>query len=356
MYHAENEFFSESLIDYLKNRGWTQTESEPDIAVLRKIFADQEEEVVLPIDRSYADYRKRVLEAIQYLAQCEHRSEKDIVEELFLQKWDILRIRIKGDRIGAGSISYLDKGIIEEGIRKVLLVSARSVYDPRPHFKRLYSSAAEQWMKKCRSAVPESGSYILAVQFPLEIDPEGPPFSRKVAEYLMTSLGRLVSLSDHSGAFIEEESHLNANFCLGLAEMKPDEAPINFSFEMRWSSEIPTSREVPSRVEIQDRHFPSIVRMGQKLKPQTEVNQNIFVGKVLTLHGEADEDGKMKGEATLILLMDEQQTRAKAYFGPEFYSIACDAHKQNKYVRVSGILSEKPRYCDLKEVSLFETI
>ena len=96
--------------------------------------------------------------------------------------------------------------------------------------------------------------------------------------------------------------------------------------------------------------------MGQKLKPQTEVNQNIFVGKVLTLHGEADEDGKMKGEATLILLMDEQQTRAKAYFGPEFYSIACDAHKQNKYVRVSGILSEKPRYCDLKEVSLFETI
>jgi len=357
MFHAnnDNELFSEPLIDYLKNRGWSMIESEPDIAVLRKNFVNCEEEVVLPIDRTYADYHQRILEAIQFVAKCDHHSEKNILEEIFLQNWDILRIRIQGDRIGNGCISYLDKGIIEEGFRKVLLASARSVKDPKAYFKRLYSSTAEQWMKKCISAVPESGSYILTVRLPLEKDSDELPFSRKVAEYLMKSLSKLVELSDKMD-LKENEEHLNANLCLGLFEMKPDEVPINFDFEVKWSSEIPVSQDIPTMIAIQDRHFPSILRIGQKLKPQTEESRALFIGKVLTLHGEADEQGNMHGEATLILLTDEYQMKAKVLFASEFYSIACDAHKNNHYIRILGVLSEKPLCSDMKDVSLFEII
>lgn len=359
MHRADTEFFSETLIDYLRNRGWSLMESEPDIAVLRKVFIDQEEEIVLPRDRSYADYRLRIREAIQFLAKHELRSEGDIIEELLPQKWDILRIKINGDRIGHGWISYLDKGNIEEGVRKLLFASARSVSDPRPYFKRLYSATAEQWMKKCRAGSAESGSYILSVQLPLQEDLDNPerPFSRRVTEYLMTSLNHLVELSEHPDLLTEEvDPLLNANFCLGLAEMKPDESLIHFDFEMKWSPEIPVKKNIPARVEIRDHQFSSIMRIGQKLKPQTEINQDIFVGKVLTLHGEADEEGNMQGEATLVLFMDEQQVKAKVFIGYEFYSLACDAHKQNLYVRVSGILSEKPRCSDLKDVSLFKII
>jgi hypothetical protein len=357
MYPVDNELFSEPLIDYLKDRGWTVMESEPDIAVLRKLLDDQEEEIVLPKDRTYVDYHQRIQEAIQYLAKQEHSSVREIIEEVLLQKWDVLRIRIRGERIGSGCIPYLDKGIIEEGVRKVLFAAARSVRDPKPYFKRLYSAAAEQWMNKCRSAVPEAGSYILTLRLPLEKDSEDLPFSRRVAEYLMKSLGKLIELSEKADFLDEkEEFRLNANLCLGLAEMKPDESPINFDFDMKWSSEIPVTDQIPAKVEIQDRHFPSIVRIGQKLKPQTEVNHDLFIGKVLTLHGEADEHGNMQGEATLTLLTDEPQTKAKILFGPEFYAIACDAHKQNQYVRISGVLLERPRCSDLKDISLFEII
>jgi hypothetical protein len=359
MYPANTELFSEPLIDYLGNRGWTLMESEPDIAVLRKIFMDQEEEIILPRDRTYADYRQRILEAIQFLAKHEQTSEEDIIGELLLQKWDVLRIKIKGDRIGSGCISYLDKGIIEEGMRKILFASARSVLDPKPYFKRLYSTNAEQWMRRCRAGAPESGSYVLTVQLPLQedLDHQEIPFSRRVAEYLMTSLGQLALLSEHSDlSVIKADPFLNANFCLGLAEMKPDDSPIHFDFEMKWSPEFPVKKNIPARIEILNHHFPSIMRMGQKLKPQTEVNQDVFVGKVLTLHGEADEQGNMQGEATLVLFMDEEQVRAKVFFGFEFYALACDAHKQNRYVRISGILSEKPRCSDLNDVSLFEVI
>jgi hypothetical protein len=360
MYHAESELFSEPLIDYLRNRGWALMESEPDIAVLRKVFNDQEEEIILPRDKAYADYRQRIMEAIQFLAKHEHNSETNIINELLLQKWDILRIRISGDRIGAGYISYLDKRIIEEGVRKVLLASARYVLDPSSYFKRLYSTAVEQWMKRCCAGTAESGSYILTVQMPLQEDSDNleVPFSRKVTEYLMTSLSQLVRLSEQPSLPAETtELHLNANLCLGLAEMKPDELPIHFDFEMKWSSEIPIREDIPSKIEIRDHHFPSIMDIGQKLTPQSkEENQDIFVGKVLALQGEADEHGKMQGEATLVLFMDEQQAKAKVFFGSKFYSLVCDAHKQNQYIRISGILSEKPRCSELKDVSLFEVI
>jgi len=140
------------------------------------------------------------------------------------------------------------------------------------------------------------------------------------------------------------------------AEMKPDDASINFDFEIKWSSEIPADSNIPVKVEIQDHHFSSIMRIGQKLKPQTEVTQNVFIGKVLTLHGEADEHGDMQGEVTLVLLTDEQQTKAKTFFESKFYVVACDAHKRNQYVRISGALSEKPRCFDLKDVSVFEVV
>jgi hypothetical protein len=213
-------------------------------------------------------------------------------------------------------------------------------------------------MKRCHAGTAESGSYILIVQMPLQEDRDclGVPFSRKVTEYLMSSLGQLIGLSEQPG-LLATGLRLNANLCLGLGEMKPDEAPIHFDFEMKWSPEIPLREDIPSRIELRDHHFPSIVRIGQKLTPSpSKDSHDVFVGKVLTLHGEPDEEGRMQGEATLVLLMDEQQIKAKVSFRSQFYPLVCDAHKLNQYIRISGILTEKPRCSELRDVSTFEVI
>ena len=110
------------------------------------------------------------------------------------------------------------------------------------------------------------------------------------------------------------------------------------------------------KIEIQDHHFLTFTNIGQKLMPKSKENQDMFVGKVLALHGEADEEGKMQGEATLVLFMDDQQTRAKVVFDPTFYSLVCDAHKQNQYIRISAVLCEKLRCSELRDVSHFELI
>ena len=350
MQHTSIELLSEPLIEYLTNHGWTLTDSSRGIAVLRKIIGDQRNQILLPIDRDFSDYRERVWDAIHFLVKYEGRSERDILDDIIPPKWDTLRIRIQGDHIGNGWISYLDKARIEEGIRKLLFAAARSVLDPKPYFKRLYSITAEQWMRKCRAGAAEAGSYILSVQMPLEedLDSSNFPFSRKVTEHLMTSLNQLTQHPD--------KADVNANLCLGLAEMKPDESTIQFDFEMKWSADVPVNKSIPAKIQIQDRHFPAIKRLGQRLKPQTEVSKNLFVGKVFALRGEGDEDGRMSGEVILALSMDKQQVKAKVDLGAAMYALACDAHKQNLPVRVSGSLSEKSRGSDLLDVTLFEII
>ena len=360
MYHVNKELLSETLVDYLKKRGWMLEESEPDIALLRRTYEDREEEIVLPMDKTYADYQQRITEAIQFLAVAEGRSENQIINELLFQKWDVLQIRISGERIGPGYISYLDKRTIEEGIRKMLLASARYVLDPKIHFKRLYSTTSEQWMKKCRAGLAELGSYILTIQMPLEEKENNfePPYSRRIAEYFMTTLSKLVKFSENQDLMLSNGDYqLNVNLCFGLAEMKPDEASIDFAFEMKWSPELPIAKTIPTKVEVKDHHLSSIMRIGQKLiPPKSKENQDVFIGRVLVLDGEADEKGKMQGEVTLGLFLEEQQVKAKAFLNSEYYSVVCDAHKHNRYIRVSGVLAEKPRFSDLRDISHLEII
>jgi len=115
-------------------------------------------------------------------------------------------------------------------------------------------------------------------------------------------------------------------------------------------------RNDPTKVKIQDNYIPTISKIGEHLKPQQEITQSDFIGKITGLHGSENEQGKIEGDITLALLVDEESKKAKAYLDSTFYPQACDAHKNGKYVQISGILKEKPRLSILEEISNFEVI
>ncbi len=102
--------------------------------------------------------------------------------------------------------------------------------------------------------------------------------------------------------------------------------------------------------------MPTISSIGEHLKPQQEITESDFIGKITGLHGSENEEGKMEGDITLALLVDDESKKAKAYLDSAFYSEACDAHKNGKYVQISGVLKEKPRLSILEDVSHFEVI
>ena len=148
---------------------------------------------------------------------------------------------------------------------------------------------------------------------------------------------------------------LSANLCFGLAEMKPSEKT-DFTFCMSWGLDIPLEKNTPSKATIYDHYIPKISQIGEQLKPQKGIKEDSFVGKIISLNGSPNDDGQMQGDVNFSILVEEESVKAKTCLNPSFYEKACDAHKNNQYIKLKGILHEKPRCCELKEVSSFEVL
>lgn len=87
MFYEKDAICSETLIPYLTNKGWVTKPSKPNIAILRKFWGDEEQEIVLPIDRTFSDYHLRVREAIQFLATLEGTTARYVLEDLYAFTW-----------------------------------------------------------------------------------------------------------------------------------------------------------------------------------------------------------------------------------------------------------------------------
>lgn len=355
-----------NILKYFQSYDWQTAEPSPftDIAILRKNIHEEQEEILIPCDQSFADFHERILDAIVSLAKFENKILDDVISDLLSIGSDVLRLRISGSNVQRGIISFLEEMSIKEGLKKILSSVACQILDPRPFYKKLHRGEAEQLIRQCKIGQPENGSFIIKFYFPT-LDSNyvsktssecEKPFARRVAEQLMISLQDLVSFIENKKPSDALASKFNANFCFGLVEMKPSESLIDLDFQVSWSGEIPIDKSIPTHVRIRDTYIPTISSIGEHLKPQQEIKQSDFIGKITGLHGSENEEGKVEGDITLALLVDDESKKAKAYLGSAFYSQACDAHKNSKYVQISGLLKEKPRLSILEEVSHFEVI
>jgi hypothetical protein len=355
-----------NILKYFQSYDWQLVEPSPftDIVIMRKNIREEQEEILIPRDQSFADFNERIFDAIDSLAKFENKVPDDIISDLLSIGSDVLRLRISGNNVQRGIISFLEEMNIKEGLKKILLSVACQILDPRPFYKKLHRAEAEQLIRHCKIGQPENGSFIIKFYFP-SLDSNyvsktssksEKPFARRVAEQLMISLQDLVNFIENKKLSSEPHSNFNANFCFGLVEMKPSESLIDLDFQVSWSKEVCIDRNIPTHVKIQDNYIPTISKIGEYLKPQQEITQSDFIGKITGLHGSKNEEGKVEGDITLAILVDEESKKVKAYLGAAFYSQACDAHKNGKYVQISGMLKEKPRFSILEKISNFEVV
>lgn len=355
-----------SILKYFQSYDWKLVDPPlfKDIAILHKTVHEELEEILIPRDQSFADFNDRVFDAFYSLAKFENIQLDDVVSDLLSIGSDVLRLRISGNNVQRGMISFLDEMSIKEGLKKILSSVACQILDPRPFYKKLHRGEADQLMRNCKIGQPENGSFVIKFYFPVldlnhiskSSDEKGKPFARRVAEQLMISLSDLVSFIENNDYFKPSSSNFNANFCFGLVEMKPSESLIDLDFQVAWSKEVAIDKNIPTKVKIQDSYIAKISKIGEDLKPIQEITQSNFIGKITGLHGSEIEPGKVEGDITLALLVDEESKKTKAYLDSIFYSQACDAHKNGEYVQISGLFKEKPRISVLEDISDFMVI
>ncbi len=114
------------LFKYLTSRSWIPLDllQLTDITIMRKMFGVQEEEIIVPRNQIFADFRERISDIVHALSRFENRTVEDILGELWSIGSDVLRIRISGNSVGNGKAvqfvrdhfdtGYLPKHYFEE--------------------------------------------------------------------------------------------------------------------------------------------------------------------------------------------------------------------------------------------------
>lgn len=371
---------------YAVASGWRRLSSVNGRVAVFSHPASDLDQLIIPLDSGIPDYARRMAEVVANLAERENRPAAEILDDLLLPPSDVLRFRLDEPQSQSGLLP-LDQGIgLLAGARRALLASACSTIQPRTFHPRLSRTEAEQLVKASFLGQSERGSYTVVISCRLDAvgpgshvprptplfealsehppEPAPPseiPFTRRVTSLLMRSVARLASALD-SDQFDDlmvadgSEPPLSANLCEALLMMQPIGERSRLSLATTWSRSLPPPVDAtpPSLVHLRGEYFPTIAALAMSLRPNPEPQVSHFVGLVDSLHGDPDEHGHVSGEVQLLILNQEELTKARVILGTEDYHKAWEAHGVGGYVSLSGILVRGERVHRITEISNFK--
>jgi hypothetical protein len=353
---------------YARATGWERIQGGPDHLAVFRQPSSRLDQVIIPLDGSAPDYARRIAEAVATLAAWEKRPAQEVLNDLLQTDSDVLRFRIASLEATRGTLPLEDVIDLLAGSKRALLAAACSVLVPRRHHPRLSRGEAEQLLEACRFGQTERGSFAVAISCPLAaIDTplstqDSVPFARETTLLLMSSAARILDaiLHDDEESILDPGSTgptISSNFCQALLQMQPPQEQSSLTISCTWASTLsPDSCAAAPSVTFRKEHFPVIERIGKRLQPAGEPEDDLFVGYVDALNGFMGESGEMQGEVTLLLLYEGETLRAKVDLGPQDYRSANEAHMTGGAVSVRGSLHLGRRIHRLRDITGFSLV
>ena len=102
--------------------------------------------------------------------------------------------------------------------------------------------------------------------------------------------------------------------------------------------------------------FESIERIAQQLRPVHGREAAYFVGTVIELSGSPNPHGHLEGDVVLQVQVDDQLLKVRVNLDPDPYRRAGEAHFQQRFVGVRGVLHRGRRVHHLGETRDFAVL
>jgi hypothetical protein len=341
----------EDVQQYLLHAGWQKTPPHYQGALTYGRAAPKKGKVsvLVPLDRAFADYKRRMAELVDALAAFEQRSAVDVVGDLLLPPGDAIHCRIQSDAVQSGLIPLEDSIRIRQAQKQLLLACAHSELEAKTHFPRLAHAEALELLRSCREAPSARGSYRTTLLVP--VDPavgQTPvdPYPRRVTRKLMEALdetARLCETQDAEGLLSHAREGVSANFLSALSEMRPSGAQSYVEIDVAWSRARPTPPMKRTKVRFSEGVFGFLAEAGRTLRDKTPVTGVEVEGFVVRLAGEKGAKGP--GVVVVAAQLPDRPGTSMVHveLGREEYGTAIDAHKHGLRVRVIGTLRAETR-------------
>jgi hypothetical protein len=351
--HDQFYFDSQSLrdiTDYLRATGWTRIKYQNRrLAVYAKELQAGELPaiVALPDKPSYSDFAARMLEAIQRLAEVEETTPDDVYQKIQSVGQDSIRLRLRYPSATVVPSLEVTTSFLQ-GVRDLIVYAACMEQEARPYFTQPFRIGREQ-VERCLFDHTFHGSFGFSIKSPLppvvqlHLPGFGSPLERRIVERITRGL-RSAELAKEKQRSEEISDHymsgLNGNMCKAVLEMLEELPDTPVEYDVRWSVSLRPADDVERFTPIVlDKEVSSYLRDAARYLettlPDLEYDKTIE-GKVISLSIE----NQIERQVTL---QADGYGKVSFLLDASDYATACDAHRDNLVVMVTGILQRNSR-------------
>lgn len=364
-----------SIQRYLQNRNWQLIPSKRPHLAIYYIETPVPSEILLPLDRQFADYNELIMSALHKISNNEDRPIEQVISDLMLPPSDVIRFRVDNLRTQHGLIGFTEGFTLLENARKSLFTTACDIIHPTLFHKRMSYKGAQQFIDSCCLGQTERGSFTASLVCPFingtaddtpsplslfstEEDLVG-SFTRTVTKRYMTSLSQLktaIENGNHQQLYDPQQTEIiSANFIESIIDLGEygDKEAIEISTS--WSSATRNVIDTPQSITFTKDYMAPMESIVAKLKPKDEGKEGRFVGKVSKAQADPNPDNRSESEISFHFIGDEDRiTKAKVFLNADDFSKACEALDKGSNVRISGKLktSGKTRIIEMPHFEL----
>jgi hypothetical protein len=192
---------------------------------------------------------------------------------------------------------------------------------------------------------------------------ESEPFARRVTTRLMGSLEIVddaVRTARLDPILEGIENGVSANLCEAMIVMRPEGDQSRLDISMSWSRSRPRVPDrVPKVISFAREDFLIIEETGRRLRERATPRRERLEGKVQALQSDIPSlYDDLIGKIIIRTTVGGRPARVKVVLNREDYRRACDAHRDEKRVSVTGKIHHdiKIRVYELSEPQDFEVL
>ena len=367
-----------AVVRYLKDTGWMQYKTKKEYIKIFQKITEKEEfyQVIIPIDKTLADYKKAMFDAIEQIAFLEGQSTEQLMLYLLNPNTDILKIRLQKKDVEAGSIFFDDAINLFENAKKLIAATALDVLHPKHIHQGRPEEAVSQFINNCKFGQTEIGSYVISVVCPFaELDESeeyrqlsifsdeeqcANSLTRKVTKRIMSNVSNIKANIDNGeiDKLISEDegAMISANFYEALTGMNISEQDTAVEFIAQWSPVVKTNRCDQDRITFTHDYYQPITMAIEKLRETINTHTKI-VGRVKKLESIPDASKRTNGKVTIVYL-DENDSKktVSVQLAKDDYNKAIEAHESGSLVEVIGEIEDNGKRKKLMTAESFSII
>ena len=348
-----------AICKYLEQTAWKNIPfKRNDVKVYQFEKNDFFKQVMVPLDKSFIDYKNVMYDVVQSVANVENRSVEQVMLYLLNPNTDILKIRLDKKEVESGNILFDDAIKLFDNAKKLLAATALDIINPKKiHYGRVDDSV-QKFLNQCRFGQTEIGSYVVSVVCPFaELSEEGYKqlsifsdeercaysLTRRVTNKLMDNVAFVKRHIDEGciDKLLEDDVDISSNFLEALNGLNLQSEKTLVEFTTDWAPAVKTNRSHNNHVVVTNDYYEPIASIIDKIKEETNGRTEI-IGRIKQLSAAPVVDKRVGGMITVVFVDENNKARSVTVrLEKEDYENAVEAHQHGKAVKIVGDLNTK---------------